>query len=162
MSFRKAINVGMSTWAFKLANAEEHHASNSFCRGVFFAEFSRNICATFASSLAAFETFFCPSLLLVFFLFLWDWFVLLLLRPGGGVPSSSQKPPPPLLGFTAELQGADELGRILEDAGPWWFCLDLACGVVGLVEFDVAVTTPIVAALFAHDKLELALPHTEA
>ena len=85
---------------------------------------------------------------------------LLLLSPGGGA-ASSQKPPPLellLLLFTAELQG--ELETRLEDPG--WVCLGLFWGVdkAGLEVFDGGV--PTVAALLAQDKLELALPQTEA
>ena len=116
MSFKNAIKVGMSTCAFKLAKAVEHHASNSFCRGVFFAEFSRNICATFASSFAVFTLFlWATSTLLFIFFFLFDWLVLL--SPGGGA-ASSQKPPELLLEFIAELQGAGEFETRLEDVPP--------------------------------------------
>ena len=86
---------------------------------------------------------------------------LLLFSPGGGA-ASSQNPPLLILLLllpTAELHGAGDTR--LEDP-PGWTCLCLFWGVdnAGLEVFDGGV--PTVAALLAQDKLELALPQTEA
>ena len=96
-----------------------------------------------------------------FFLFLLEWFVLLLLKPGGGA-ASSQNPPAPLLELVVELHGAVEFETRLGCLLPWWFCFGIDWGVAGFVMFGLAVATPTEAALLAHDKFELALPHTEA